>query len=112
MNNPDTTPKPSPAEQPNPSGLDETPCSRLIFQRRWYDTQWKRWDDWVDVEGRDLFKYGETPDEWISMAKSYIEMGATYEYRIIERTDKITWSVSYSANESSDGAAGCGPNSP
>jgi hypothetical protein len=98
MNNPDISPKPAPPEQPSPSGLDETPCSRLIFQRRWYDTQWKRWDDWVDVEGRDLFKYGETPDEWISMAKSYIEMGATYEYRIIERTDKITWSVSYSAN--------------
>jgi len=98
MNNSDTTPKPADAEQESGKGLDETLCSRLIFQRRWYDTQWKRWDDWVDVEGRDLFKYGETPDEWISMAKSYIEMGATYEYRIIERTDKITWSVSYSSN--------------
>lgn len=73
-------------------------CSQLVFQRRWYDAQWKRWSEWEELDGCNLLKYGDTPEEWKRSAESYIEMGATYEYRIIERTEKITWSVSYSAN--------------
>lgn len=69
--------------------------TQTIFQRRWYDSQWEKWDDWVDVEGRVLDKYGETPEEWIVTAMEYLDMGATYEYRIIERTDETLWEMSF-----------------
>jgi len=92
-----TKPKDSP-QQGAGEGCSGATCSRLVFQRRWYDSHWKRWSEWVELDGCNLLKYGDTPEEWRSAAKAYIEMGATYEYRIIQREEVTVWGISYSAN--------------
>jgi hypothetical protein len=63
---------------------------------RWYDKQWGRWDDWREVpfsEQRE--KYGVVEEEWKQACKTYIEIGGRYEYRIVERTEKTEWEMSY-----------------
>jgi hypothetical protein len=73
--------------------------TRLVLQRRWYDTQRGTWEDWHDVPQRDLkHKYGETPEDWKRSCKAWIEMGGTYQFRIVERIDKFVWLIMCPAN--------------
>jgi hypothetical protein len=60
---------------------------RIIFQRRWREGD--GWSQWQTVAGCNLLKYGDTPEEWASMANTYVARGANYEYRIIEQTDRV-----------------------
>lgn len=78
---------------------------RLIFQRRWYDRQWKRWSEWEELGGCNLLKYGgDEPEDWKRSAQTYIKIGATYQYRILERTEKVTWELGYSPEEGEGGS--------
>lgn len=63
---------------------------------RWYDKRWEKWSHWAEQEGRELLsKYGETEEEWKESCKSWIEMGGTYEFKIVERTEEPIWRISY-----------------
>lgn len=77
--------------------------SRPYLEKRWYDSQWKKWTDWEEIEGRQLRdKYGTTPEEWKESCKSWIEIGGTYEYRIGVRTDEVVWEMSYLTQKKDD----------
>jgi hypothetical protein len=76
---------------------------RIIFQRRWREGD--RWSQWQTVAGCNLIKYGDTPEEWASMANTYVARGANYEYRIIEQTDRVINFISANV-EVTDGVEG------
>jgi hypothetical protein len=72
----------------SPAGADSLDrIVRIIFQRRWREGD--GWSQWQTVAGCNLLKYGDTPEEWASMANTYVARGANYEYRIIEQTDRV-----------------------
>jgi len=69
--------------------------SYILF-RRWYDSQWKKWDEWDEVTGDFLIqKYGETPEQWKESCKAWIDCGGLYEYKIAKRVDTVEWEMSY-----------------
>ena len=80
------------------SGLRDVACL-LVLQCRWYDTQRGTWENWHDVPQRDLkHKYGDTPEDWKRSCEAWIKMGGTYQFRIVERTDKQKWLIMCPAN--------------
>ena len=68
-----------------------------ILQQRWHDRQTDKWTDWDDADKNyDLYrKYGTTPVEWKKSCQAWIDVGGTYEYRIVKRTDVLEWELSY-----------------
>lgn len=67
-----------------------------ILQQRWYDSQWKTWTDWKELDAWTIDrKYGVTPEAWKKSCQAWIDVGGTYEYRIVKRTDVLEWELSY-----------------
>lgn len=62
-----------------------------ILQQRWHDRQWNAWTDWEEVDET----YGTTLEEWKKSCQAWIDVGGTYEYRIVKRTDVLEWELSY-----------------
>lgn len=82
------------AEEIESKTTDTTNNSKhLMF--RWHDTSRDTWTEWEEISGKKLFNYGESPEEWRIYAKKWIEIGGTYEYKIINRFDEIEWSINY-----------------
>lgn len=63
-----------------------------ILQQRWHDRQWNAWTDWGDVDEE---SYGTTLEEWKKSCQNWLNVGGTYEYRIVKRTDVLEWELSY-----------------
>lgn len=72
---------------------------KYIFQYKFYDQQWSRWGDFIDVSECSVEDIDTFIDRWKDEASSYLDIGAKYEYRIIKRTDEIIWSEIYSDNK-------------
>jgi hypothetical protein len=73
--------------------------SRLVLQQRWYDTARGCWDEWHDVEKHKLRShFGESPANWKVSCTEWVKMGGLYHFRIVERTDRLTWQLQTSAN--------------
>lgn len=62
-----------------------------ILQQRWNDRQWNSWTDWEEVDE----SYGTTLEEMKKSSQAWIDLGGTYEYRIIKRTDVLEWELSF-----------------
>lgn len=76
---------------------------------RHHDTRSDKWSQWEEPSQIDLrSKYGTTPDEWKDTCKRWIEMGGTYEFKIMRRTDVVEWSLRYANNDQSLATAGAG----
>lgn len=68
----------------------------VVLLQRWYDRQLDKWTDWEEIPKRKLLeKYGSTIEEWKNSCENWIEIGGTYEYRIIERVSTDIWSTSF-----------------
>ena len=72
----------------------EPPRHVLMF--RWHDRQRDTWTDWTEVEPDQLRnKYGAPVDEWKKSCVSWTDIGGTYDYKIVERTDREVWRHTY-----------------
>jgi hypothetical protein len=70
--------------------------SRPVLMMRHHDTRNDKWSQWKEPSQTDLrSKYGTTPDEWKDTCKRWIEIGGTYEFKILRRTDAVEWSIHY-----------------
>jgi len=74
---------------------NESITSKMVFQRRFYDSQSDCWSDWEELGGCDLLKYDDTFKEWRSIAKFHIKMGYFGEYRTIVREETAVWNISF-----------------
>lgn len=76
--------------------LAAAPCSRWALFLRHHDQSRDQWTEWEEVQGRELWeKFGATVDEWKQHAKSWVEMGGTYEIKIVQITERVEWSIHY-----------------
>lgn len=76
--------------------LAAVPGSRWGLFMRWHDRSRDQWEEWKEIRDRELWeKFGATVDEWKEHAKSWIEMGGTYEIKIVQITERIEWSIHY-----------------
>ena len=77
--------------------------SRWALFQRHHDRSRNQWSEWEEIQGRELWeKFGANVNEWKRNAKSWIEMGGTYEIKIVQITERIEWSIHY---ENSEGEA-------
>lgn len=76
--------------------LAAAPCSRwALFMRHHYRSR-DQWTEWEEVQGRKLWEnFGATVDEWKQCAKGWIEIGGTYEIKIVQITERVEWSIHY-----------------
>ena len=66
--------------------------TNTILRYRWYDNQWKRWEAWEEIKGRELEeKYGVTVEDWKYYSQAWVDLGGAYEYQIVKRTETIIW---------------------
>ena len=80
---------------PFPDDPCEVRLTHALLQR-WYDRTLQRWDRWAEITGEELrTKYGITPDEWKQNCQAWIDIGGTYQYKIVRRTDATVWTCSY-----------------
>lgn len=78
------------------SELNQPTCSRLALFQRWHDRSRDKWTAWKEIRGRELFeKFGETVDDWKKYAQGWVDMGGTYEIKIVQLTEHVKWSVHY-----------------
>lgn len=77
--------------------------SRLALFLRHHDRSRDQWTEWEQIQGRELWeKFGATVGEWKQHAKGWIEMGGTYEIKIVQITEHIEWSIHYENSDLSD----------
>ena len=95
--------KPSTPEQPIGEGLDGTPCSRLVLQRRYRPSYGipKTWTEWHDHPEPHQIAWG--PGQYATLEENmkaacegYYALGQGCEFRMVSRTDETLWE--YSAN--------------
>ena len=76
--------------------LAAVPCSRWALFQRWHDRSRAEWTAWEEITGQDLWeKFVATVDDWKKHAKSWVEMGGTYEIKIVQLTERVEWSIHY-----------------
>ena len=98
-----TESKPTDAEQESGKGLDGTPCSRLVLQRRYRPSYGipKPWTEWRDHPEPYQIAWG--PGQYATLEENmkaacegYYALGQGCEFRMVRRTDETLWE--YSAN--------------
>ena len=88
------------AEELEREGLTTAPYSRWALMSRHHDQRRDQWTEWKEEQGCELWeKFGATVDEWKQHAKSWIEMGGTYEIKIVQITERVEWSIHYDNKE-------------
>lgn len=74
--------------------------TRQVLLMRHHDTRSNKWTPWSEPSHTDLLsKFGTTPDEWKDTCKRWIEIGGTYEFKIVRRTDVVEWKVHYAKGD-------------
>lgn len=69
---------------------------RWVLLMRHHDTRNDNWSAWEEPNKADLnAKYGTNPEQWRDTCSRWIEMGGTYEFKIVRRTDEVEWSLHY-----------------
>lgn len=71
-----------------------------ILKKRWFDSSRGVWTDWEQIDEYTLQrKYGKTIDDWKLSCKDWIDIGGTYEYKIVKRTDTVEWTLKFSEKD-------------
>ena len=113
MNQNKTESKATHAEQESGKGLDETPCSRLVLQRRYRPSYGipKPWTVWHDHPDPHQIAWG--PGQYATLEENmkaacegYYALGRGCEFRMVRRTDETLWE--YSANAENQATASAG----
>jgi hypothetical protein len=69
---------------------------KWVLLYRHYDERRDVWTEWEEITGKKLWEnYGATVDEWKESCQRWIDIGATYQYKIIKRTDVEEWFINY-----------------